>query len=238
MSRRCRGCGAALGAAARFCAGCGRPTTVVVQHERRRSRAESSAFRRAARVLAIGFVGAFASTILSRGDAGCQVAGDLVVLGAAFVVAGPALARASLGRRCAARECLLALPAGLLTFAVALGYVALLDLAGGSVPAPEPSPWLQVLAEDVLAPAVVEEVLCRGLMFIAARELAGSQRGAILLSALLFGFLHGLNGAALLEVPHRLVGGLVFGWLRARSGSLVPGMLAHGLHNALAGFSP
>ncbi len=46
--------------------------------------------------------------------------------------------------------------------------------------------------------------------------------------------MHGLGGGWVLEFPHRFVSGLIFGWLRLRSGSLLPGMLAHFLHNALS----
>ena len=45
--------------------------------------------------------------------------------------------------------------------------------------------------------------------------------------------LHGPGGGTL-GLPHRLVAGAVFGWLRLRSGSLVPGIAAHAVHNALA----
>jgi len=62
----------------------------------------------------------------------------------------------------------------------------------------------------------------------------GSPGVAIFLSAALFALVHGLNGGFLLELPHRFVGGVVMGWLRHRSGSLVPGFLAHLLNNVLA----
>jgi membrane protease YdiL (CAAX protease family) len=50
-------------------------------------------------------------------------------------------------------------------------------------------------------------------------------------AAALFAFLHGLNGGFFLEFPHRFVMGLMLGWLRARTGSLWPCVLAHFLHN-------
>ena len=37
-----------------------------------------------------------------------------------------------------------------------------------------------------------------------------------------------------LELPHRFVMGLLLGWLRARSNSLAPCVLAHFTHNLLA----
>jgi membrane protease YdiL (CAAX protease family) len=61
-----------------------------------------------------------------------------------------------------------------------------------------------------------------------------SPRTAVVLAAVVFAFLHGLGGGWLLELPHRFGAGLVFGWLRWRSGSLLPAMLAHALHNGAA----
>jgi hypothetical protein len=82
----------------------------------------------------------------------------------------------------------------------------------------------------VLAP-LLEEWLCRGVLWAACRR-ALSEGGAIFATAAVFGVLHGLQGH--LAIPHRFVFGLALGWLRARSGSLVPGVLAHALNNLLA----
>lgn len=38
----------------------------------------------------------------------------------------------------------------------------------------------------------------------------------------------------MLALPHRFAGGLALGWLRCKSGSLLPGVLAHALHNQAA----
>jgi membrane protease YdiL (CAAX protease family) len=93
---------------------------------------------------------------------------------------------------------------------------------------PTPAVWL---AAVVLAP-LGEEWLCRGVAWSAARRLAPPAT-TNLVTAIVFAFLHGLAGY-LLAVPHRLVAGLVFGWLRLRSRSLLPGVLAHALHNLVA----
>ncbi len=53
-------------------------------------------------------------------------------------------------------------------------------------------------------------------------------------TAMLFAFMHGLNGGWLLEVPHRFLAGLGLGWLRLRTGSLWPGIFGHALLNSLA----
>ena len=47
-------------------------------------------------------------------------------------------------------------------------------------------------------------------------------------TAACFGAVHGADYALPIGVL-----GLFFGWLRQRHGSLLPGMLAHGVHNAL-----
>lgn len=68
---------------------------------------------------------------------------------------------------------------------------------------------------------------------MALRRITG-QKGTIFATALLFAMSHGLGGGGLLRVPHRFLVGLILGWLRARSGSLWPGILAHAVLNTLA----
>ncbi len=90
-----------------------------------------------------------------------------------------------------------------------------------------------------LAP-MVEEVLFRGVLLSAlARRWTGPV--AVLGSALLFAFAHLPDlDFNFLAMPELLVLGLALAWLRLRSGSLWPAILAHGLHNlpaALAWFA-
>jgi membrane protease YdiL (CAAX protease family) len=130
--------------------------------------------------------------------------------------------------------CLAALPAAALSLSLAIGYLWL--LSGGPPAVAEPSapaavPWFSLV---VVAP-IAEELLCRGVAYRAAIGLA-SPRVAIVVTAIVFAFLHGFGGGYLLELPHRFAAGLVFGWLRWRSGSLLPAMLAHAAHNAAAGW--
>lgn len=144
----------------------------------------------------------------------------------------------------------------LLGLAVSWGYVAALG-AGLQ----ELFPWLDALPEDagehgpglggpglggqefweqlpmllsvlVVAP-LGEEWLCRGVIWRGAERIAGA-KGALAVSSFVFGFLHVLNGLLILELPHRWVMGLLYGWLRLRTGSLWPGVLAHALHNTCA----
>lgn len=97
----------------------------------------------------------------------------------------------------------------------------------------DPLPFAVTFVVVVLFPAVVEELADRGVLWEALRRITGVG-GTIVASALVFAFLHGLGEGAFFEIPHRFTMGLVFGWLRARTGSLAPCMVAHGTNNLLA----
>lgn len=85
----------------------------------------------------------------------------------------------------------------------------------------------QLLALYSLAPAVFEEVAFRGLIFERLRRVLGEREGW-LVQAALFSVLH-LNPVIF---PTHFVMGLIFGWLRMRTGSLLPGMILHAVWNA------
>ncbi len=83
-----------------------------------------------------------------------------------------------------------------------------------------------------LAPAICEEVAFRGYI------LSGLQRGhraleAIILSALLFGFMHVLL-SLFQQLFNATILGLFLGLLAVRSRSLLPGVIFHFLNNSLA----
>jgi ABC-2 type transport system permease protein/sodium transport system permease protein len=87
-----------------------------------------------------------------------------------------------------------------------------------------------ILVTMAMVPAICEELCFRGFVFGALRtRLSGTW--AIVCSALLFGIFH--------EVlfPGRLLAstflGLALGFVRYRSGSVLPGMLLHATHNGL-----
>jgi membrane protease YdiL (CAAX protease family) len=83
----------------------------------------------------------------------------------------------------------------------------------------------------VLAP-IFEELLFRGLYFHAFE--ARGARDAIVLSATLFAVVHFLTySKAPLAVLPVFVVGLANGWLRARTGSIEPGITSHAVFNAL-----
>ena len=91
-----------------------------------------------------------------------------------------------------------------------------------------------LLAVFALTPAVIEELCFRGYLFSALQG-ALSPRRTILLTAVLFGLFHVLTGNALLIerfLPSTLMG-LVIGWVAYRTGSVLPGIIIHFVHNGL-----
>ena len=131
----------------------------------------------------------------------------------------------------------LGLVGGLACFAFSAGWVSLLMSVSGDSDTTAVIPleglWLATFVSSVALPAFVEEWIDRGVRWVAMRRITGTT-GTILATALLFGMSHGLGGGGLLEVPHRFAVGLILGWLRARSGSLWPGILAQAVLNTLA----
>jgi len=85
----------------------------------------------------------------------------------------------------------------------------------------------QLLALYSLAPAVFEEIAFRGVIFNRLRRVLGDREGW-LVQAALFSILH-LNPVIF---PTHFAMGLIFGWLRMRTGSLIPGMILHAAWNA------
>ncbi len=79
----------------------------------------------------------------------------------------------------------------------------------------------------VLAP-ITEELTFRGLGFSLLRPLGAA--AAVLLTALAFGLAHGLVDA----LPVLFAFGVGLAYIRLRQDSVVPGMLLHGLFNAIA----
>ncbi|MCA8963971.1 MAG: CPBP family intramembrane metalloprotease [Planctomycetes bacterium] len=88
-------------------------------------------------------------------------------------------------------------------------------------------PWSAVVL-IVLCPAFFEELAFRGFLLERLQPLMG-RRDALLLQAALFSILH-LSPAIL---PSHFCIGLGLGLMRQRTGSLVPGMFAHGLWNLI-----
>jgi ABC-2 type transport system permease protein/sodium transport system permease protein len=89
--------------------------------------------------------------------------------------------------------------------------------------------WLIITTMAVL-PAVFEELCFRGFLFGALRtRLSGAW--TVVASALVFGIFHEILFPGRL-LPSTFLG-LVLGWVRLRTGSILPGILLHALHNGL-----
>lgn len=87
--------------------------------------------------------------------------------------------------------------------------------------------WVMALSTAVVAP-VYEELLFRGYVFRGLSRSAGPGV-AVGVSSLLFAGFHGDPLHAIAVLPM----GLFLGWLRWRTGSIWPSMIAHGLNNAI-----
>lgn len=91
--------------------------------------------------------------------------------------------------------------------------------------------WLPLalnLFTYAILPGLVEETVFRGWILGALRPFG--ERRALLLSALIFGLMHG----NLTQVPFAFLLGMLFGFLYLRTGRLWIGMVIHALNNALS----
>ncbi|OHB79543.1 MAG: hypothetical protein A2W31_07285 [Planctomycetes bacterium RBG_16_64_10] len=90
-----------------------------------------------------------------------------------------------------------------------------------------PSPWLAIALIAVL-PALCEEIAFRGFILSGLRHI-GHKWWAIVLSAAFFGVAHGLLQQSIMAVML----GVILGFLAVQTGSLVPCLAFHMMHNAL-----
>jgi ABC-2 type transport system permease protein/sodium transport system permease protein len=91
-----------------------------------------------------------------------------------------------------------------------------------------------ILISFALIPALCEEWFFRGYLFSALLKTTGAL-GAILLSALLFGAFHVVSSSALTTerfITTTLLG-LVLGVVAWRTGSVLPGIVMHVVHNGI-----
>ena len=86
-----------------------------------------------------------------------------------------------------------------------------------------------VLSIAIVVP-ILEEFLFRGAIEGHLLRKGWSPKWAILVSALIFGIIHG-NPA---QIPFAFLIGLLFGWLYYRTGSLVPGIVGHIINNSFS----
>ena len=86
-----------------------------------------------------------------------------------------------------------------------------------------------------LVPATCEEILFRGVLLPSFARVMGAT-AAVLASAALFGVIHvdvTATGVAFTRIPFAVFVGVGFGLMRARSGSLLPPILAHAVLNTI-----
>lgn len=95
-----------------------------------------------------------------------------------------------------------------------------------------PMNWPTALVVMALVPAVCEELAFRGFL-LSGLESGQSQRSAIVISALLFGFMH-VMVSVYQQLFNATLLGLVLGLLAVRSRSILPGIVLHALNNGLA----
>ncbi len=227
----CAGCSAALKPGATFCAACGRARVPVPPPR-------GSLFH------AIWlYVGLLVVQLLlmvyariSKDAFSAEVGGTLlfavVVLGFYLPVRRQvASATASFGLRW---PWVIAIIVGSVAIAaVVAGYVhGLASLFGIHQPSDlaglEGHPWPWSIALVVILPPLVEELAFRGVIYGGLRT-SLSVGESLVVSSFAFAMIHMSIPTMLTHVPL----GLYFGWLRHRSGSLWPGMLAHACHNMI-----
>lgn len=239
--RFCAKCGASLARRSGFCGECGQATPKAVREALHRTKAEDQRLQRSMRVMALVFAGTLIILITaSRWDLddpephlGVQLGGMAGIAALGTALLGPRAWRACLGRWPGWGGLGLGAAVAAATLAIAYGYTALLQAALASDAGPaEISVGLGLFLAIAVAVPILEEWLCRGVLWLAVRPRHGVTT-AVLATAVCFGLLHGLNGAYLFEVPHRLAMGLLLGWLRHRTGSLAPCVLAHAMHNGI-----
>ncbi len=80
-----------------------------------------------------------------------------------------------------------------------------------------------------IVPAIIEEFLFRGVILGTLRKYHGDVI-AIIVSSVLFGFIHG----NFLQTPLTALSGMIMGYLAVKTGSIIPSMILHFVNNALA----
>ncbi|MEM9827374.1 MAG: CPBP family glutamic-type intramembrane protease, partial [Planctomycetota bacterium] len=93
---------------------------------------------------------------------------------------------------------------------------------------------LLILLTLAVTPAIIEELCFRGFLFSALLKVL-PPRTVMVLTAFLFGGFHVVTGNMLLLerfLPTTLMG-LLLGWVAYRTGSVIPGMVTHAVHNGL-----
>jgi membrane protease YdiL (CAAX protease family) len=85
------------------------------------------------------------------------------------------------------------------------------------------------LAGAIVFAPVFEEIVFRGILFATLRRRMGAGL-AMVTSGLIFAFAHGYGALGFVDV---LWSGVLWAWAFERTGSVLPGMMAHALTNLL-----
>ncbi|MDG2015175.1 MAG: ABC transporter permease subunit [Pirellulaceae bacterium] len=93
--------------------------------------------------------------------------------------------------------------------------------------------WMLLLSMAIV-PAICEELFFRGLLFRSLRTELSPWR-TILATAILFGTFHLISagGLTISRFLPTTIMGVILGWVCYRSGSVIPGILLHAIHNAI-----
>lgn len=239
--RYCGGCGAPLDPPGGECAACAAPAKAAPDH-RSEARGLASSLVLYAALLATSLAGIVAGGIVGDdADAATYIEIEkwLIALDSLLVLGWCLAARRTIGdglrRVPGARWFLFGALAPIATFSLASlamwGVTSLLDVPELTYSDSYLSAgygWGFVVLMVCVQPALIEELAFRGVILGNMRQVMGV-REAVVVSSLMFMMLH----LAPLAFAHLLVIGLVLGFLRVKSGSLYPGILAHFLHNGL-----
>jgi len=227
----CAGCGGALKPSAAFCAACGLACAPA-------PRAEGSLYRAITLYVALLAVQLVLMVYarVTKDAFTAEVGGTLLfaaVVLAFYLPVRRNLAGASRSFGLRWPWALAIVGGAVVIAAVVAGYVhGLSSLFGIHAPSElaglEDHPWPWSIALVVILPPLVEELAFRGVIYGGLRT-SLSVGESLIVSSFAFAMIHMSIPTMLTHFPL----GLYFGWLRHRSGSLWPGMLAHACHNAV-----
>lgn len=100
---------------------------------------------------------------------------------------------------------------------------SLIDMTGNTV-----SEYGLYFIAVAIVPAITEEFAFRGVILTALRKYGDIF--AIVASSILFGFMHG----NLVQIPFAFLGGIVLGYIRVYTNSMLPSMLLHFINNSIS----
>jgi membrane protease YdiL (CAAX protease family) len=88
--------------------------------------------------------------------------------------------------------------------------------------------FLLTFIATAIVPALVEEFACRGIVLGILRKFGSGF--AIITSSLIFGIMHGNFE----QIPFAIMVGLILGYVYVKTDSLWPGIVIHGINNAIS----